>query len=165
MNNIFIEKSLKRYIKTKKIGYTVSLFVGFLITGNIIYAETAALTRSEIEARIKENNKRIEEIERRTVELLKEGDYYAKTLEDNKQFFFPLNHEHRHASKGNKYTETIPGIPIIPPGEDGGPTETIPGMPLNPSVTRPENPDVIKPEIPTPVLPELPEKSEVNSEH
>ncbi|MFR4519315.1 MAG: hypothetical protein ACLT40_05070 [Fusobacterium sp.] len=164
MNNIFIEKSLKRYIKTKKIGYTVSLFVGFLITGNIIYAETAALTRSEIEARIKENNKRIEEIERRTVELLKEGDYYAKTLEDNKQFFFPLNHEHRHASKGNEGTEIILGMEIVPPGKPGGPTEIIPGMPLNPSVTRPEKPDVIKPEILTPVLPELPEKSEVNSE-
>ena len=185
MNNIFIEKSLKRYIKTKKIGYTVSLFVGFLITGNIIYAETAALTRSEIEARIKENNKRIEEIERRTVELLKEGDYYAKTLEDNKQFFFPLNHEHRHASKGNEGTEIIlgmeivppvkpggpteiiPGIPIIPPGKPGGPTTIIPGKPIIPQeepggpVIKPVKPDVPeKIETYKPELPNLPVKSE-----
>ena len=182
MDNIFIEKSLKRYIKSKKIGYTASLLVGFLITGNIIYGESIYISKSEVEKKIEENKKRIKEIEKRTVELLKEGDYYVKTLENNKQFFFPLEYEHRHASKGNKYTETIPGIPIIPPGEDGGPTETIPGipiippgenggptetipgMPLNPSVTRPEKPNVIKPEILTPVLPYLPEKSEVNSE-
>lgn len=170
-NNVFIEKSLKRYIKSKKIGYTAALLVGFLITGNIIYAETAALTRSEIEARIKENNKRIEEIERRTVELLKEGDYYAKTLEDNKQFFFPLNHEHRHASKGNEGTEIILGMEIVPPGKPGGPTETIPGTPIIPP-GKPGGPTTIipgKPIIPQeepggpvikPVKPDVPEKIE-----
>ena len=183
-NNIFIEKSLKRYIKSKKIGYTASLLVGFLITGNILYGENIS-DRQVMEQKIKENNKRIEEIERRTVELLKEGDYYAKTLEDNKQFFFPLNHEHRHASKGNDGaeiilgmeiippgkpegpTETIPGIPIIPPGENGGPTTTVPGFDIIPQekpggpVTRPEKPafpDKIETVFPGDT--NLPEKSE-----
>ena len=115
-NNIFIEKSLKRYIKSKKIGYTASLLVGFLITGNILYGEISISREIEQWRETKkENNKRIEEIERRTVELLKEGDYYAKTLENNKQFFFPLNHEHRHASKGNDGAEIILGMEIIPP--------------------------------------------------
>lgn len=183
-NNIFIEKSLKRYIKSKKIGYTASLLVGFLITGNILYGENIS-DRQVMEQKIKENNKRIEEIERRTVELLKEGDYYAKTLENNKQFFFPLNHEHRHASKGNDGaeiilgmeiippgkpegpTETIPGIPIIPPGENGGPTTTVPGFDIIPQekpggpVTRPDKPTF--PDKIETVFPEdtnLPEKSE-----
>lgn len=105
-NNIFVEKSLKRYIKSKKIGYTTGLLIGFLITGNIVYGENVSVNNievqiKEIQEKIEENNKRINEINQKTVELLKEGDYYVKTLEDNRQFFFPINYEHRHASKGN----------------------------------------------------------------
>lgn len=152
-NEIFIEKSLKRFIKLKKVGYTTSLLVGFLITGNILYAENISITKEAVEQKIKENNKRIEEVEKRTVELLREGDYYAKTLEDNKQFFFPLNYEHRHASKGEGGIKIIPGIPIIPPGEPGGPTETIPGIPIVPP-GKPGGP-IIKPEV------DIPDKIEV----
>lgn len=170
-SNIFIEKSLKRYIKSKKIGYTASLLVGFLITGNIIYAETTALTKNEIEKRIEANSRRIEKIDEEIFKLLKEGDYYAKTLEDNKQFFFPLDHEHRHASKGEDGTEIIPALPIIPPGKPEGPTETIPGLPIVPPevpggpVVKPEKPAVPeKIETVTPDVPNLPEKSEGDTE-
>ncbi|WP_300330873.1 hypothetical protein, partial [Fusobacterium sp.] len=96
-NNIFTEKSLKRYIKTKKIGYSVSLLVSFLITGNIVFGQD--LSSSQIKTKIEKNNQRLEEIEKRLMELIKEGDYYAKTLEDNNQFFFPLDIEHRHSRK------------------------------------------------------------------
>ena len=170
-NNIFVEKSLKRYIKSKKIGYTASLLVGFLITGNIIYGESVSINKSEIEKKIEENNRRIEEIERRTVELLKEGDYYAKTLEDNKQFFFPLEYEHRHASKGHKGTEIILAMPIVPPGAEGGPTITKPGMeiikPGKPGgpIVKPSTPNIAdKIEVLVPNIPKLPEKDNVNAE-
>lgn len=139
-NNVFIEKSLKRYVKSKKIGYTASLLVGFLITGNIVYAENVYGNKIEIEEKIKANNKRIEEIEKRTVELLKEGDYYAKTLENNRQFFFPLNYEHRHSSKEKR-------------------TEIASFEPAKPEMNVPD-----RVEIPVPGLPSLPEKNEGNAD-
>lgn len=139
-NNVFIEKSLKRYVKSKKIGYTASLLVGFLITGNIVYAENVYGNKNEIEEKIKANNKRIEEIEKRTVELLKEGDYYAKTLENNRQFFFPLNYEHRHSSKEKR-------------------TEIASFEPAKPEMNVPD-----RVEIPVLGLPSLPEKNEGNAD-
>ncbi|WP_349763823.1 OmpA family protein [Fusobacterium sp. SYSU M8D902] len=135
-DNIYIEKSLKRYIKSKKIGYSISLLVSFLITGSIMYGQE--LSSSQLKAKIAENNQRIEEIEKRIMELIKEGDYYAKTLEDNNQYFFPLDIEHRH-SRGHQHFAVSntqgPMFPIFPSKPD-----------LNPEI-----PDIIeggKPETP-----------------
>ncbi|WP_291255191.1 OmpA family protein [Fusobacterium sp.] len=136
-DNIYIEKSLKRYIKSKKIGYSISLLVSFLITGSIMYGQE--LSSSQLKAKIAENNQRIEEIEKRIMELIKEGDYYAKTLEDNNQYFFPLNIEHRHSrghqhfavskSQGPMYP-ILPSKPVLKPNV---PDEIVSGTPEVPN--------------------------------
>ncbi|WP_278683195.1 hypothetical protein [Paraclostridium bifermentans] len=160
----FIEKYLKSSIKSRKIGYTTALLVSFLINGNIAYSEE--LNFNEIKLKIAENNKRIEEIERRTVELLKEGDYYAKILEDNRQFFFPLNIEHRHSNKSAK-GNSIPLVEIEPSKPIIRPTPLEPAKPIiRPTPLEPAKPiKPAKPEVPEsididkPLLPEIPEKS------
>ncbi|MGY0394364.1 hypothetical protein ACWXCO_04065, partial [Fusobacterium sp. SYSU M8A802] len=150
-DNIYIEKSLKRYIKSKKIGYSISLLVSFLITGSIMYGQE--LSSSQLKAKIAENNQRIEEIEKRIMELIKEGDYYAKTLEDNNQYFFPLNIEHRH-SRGHQHfaiAESVkPMVPIQPSKPIIKPTPIQPSKPIiKPTPIQPSKP-IIKP---TPIQP------------
>lgn len=119
LKNYEIEKSLKRFIKNKKIGYSASLLVGFLITGDILIGaelnsdvvllKEIKLQKEIILKKLEENRKRLIELDREIAYLLEEGDYYAKTLEDNKQFFFPLIIEHRHSRRvkenGNGYIE------------------------------------------------------------
>lgn len=174
LNKNHFEKEIKRFIKKKKIGYSFALLISFLITGELTLSEDTPQEYTEILKKIEQNKKRIKEIELENILLIKEGDYYAKTLENNKQFFFPLTWEHRHATKGegdgsfeslekpDKPTEPNkpiepdkpinPDKPIDPEPEPEKPTEPI--IPTEPDLDIPEIVVITPPIIPeNPVLP------------
>ena len=86
MNKQEIEKSLKRYLK-KKVSYSLSLLITFLITGGFAYANE--LNQEEMLARIKDQRAKIEKLleenykkeaalQKGNLELLKEADFYTK---------------------------------------------------------------------------------------
>jgi hypothetical protein len=87
-----LEKTLKHCLK-KKICYTVSLLIGFLITGKVNGAaplspvgeadstgllDKIAEQKSEIEALLEENEARLKAGEIATLDLLRMGDWYSK---------------------------------------------------------------------------------------
>ncbi|MGL5655643.1 MAG: autotransporter-associated N-terminal domain-containing protein [Fusobacteriaceae bacterium] len=98
-----IEKILKKFLK-RKISYSFSLLIAFMITGGIslaseITAKEIQETRSnlltriksereEIEREIEKNKRLIEEYNSDFVELIREGDFYSKPLIPSTQFFF-----------------------------------------------------------------------------
>lgn len=98
-----IEKILKKFLK-RKISYSFSLLIAFMITGGIslaseITAKEIQETRSnlltriksereEIEREIEKNKRSIEEYNSDFVELIREGDFYSKPLIPSTQFFF-----------------------------------------------------------------------------
>lgn len=86
MNKQDIEKSLKRYLK-KKMSYTFSLLIVFLITGG--FANANELNKDELILRVKSERERIEKLlqenyrqanalEKENLNILKEADFYAK---------------------------------------------------------------------------------------
>ena len=87
MNKQEIEKSLKRYLK-KKVSYSLSLLITFLITGGFAYSADS-LDQNEMLSRIKTERERLEKLlqenykkeaalQRSNLDLLKEADYYIK---------------------------------------------------------------------------------------
>ncbi len=63
VNNTFIQKSLKRFLKRKNMGgYTLSTLVAFLITGNIAIAQNLSTTSKTY--LVETNNLEIQELEK-----------------------------------------------------------------------------------------------------
>ena len=60
MNKQEIEKSLKRYLK-KKVSYSLSLLITFLITGGFAYSADS-LDQNEMLSRIKTERERLEKL-------------------------------------------------------------------------------------------------------
>ncbi|MGF6907062.1 autotransporter-associated N-terminal domain-containing protein [Fusobacterium sp. PH5-44] len=123
MNNLKnqMEKSLKRFLK-KKIAYTASLLIAFLITGGIGLASSAELAaqanqsqeellanieaqKSEILLLIEENEKAIKEAKERHHVLLRQGDYYSKPVYDSTQVFFNFAYENSGKMKNRTKKE------------------------------------------------------------
>ena len=123
-----IEKSLKRFLK-RKIGYSLSLLVAFLITGEIslsagITAEEIQETKSdlltkietereEIKRKIAENEKLIKEYNSNFVELLRKGNFYSKPTSNSKQVFFSYQHLDNGTMKNrtiSEFSETIDAV-------------------------------------------------------
>lgn len=86
MNKQEIEKSLKRYLK-KRISYTFSLLIAFLITGG--FASATELTQEVLLSRIKEDRVKLQKLlqenykkeaalQKESLEVLKEADHYVK---------------------------------------------------------------------------------------
>ena len=86
MNKQEIEKSLKRYLK-KRISYTFSLLIAFLITGG--FASATELTQEVLLSRIKEDRAKLEKLlqenykkeaalQKENLDILKEADHYVK---------------------------------------------------------------------------------------
>ena len=91
----FAEKSLKSFLKKKRIGFTTSLLTAFLITGGIglsSSADLAAQTQSsqetllanieaqkaEVLALLEENEARLKQLEMDRLSLINQGDWYSK---------------------------------------------------------------------------------------
>ena len=123
-----IEKSLKRFLK-RKIGYSLSLLIAFLITGEIslsagITAEEIQETKSdlltkietereEIKRKIAENEKLIKEYNSNFVELLRKGNFYSKPLIPSTQLFFTYQYldNGKMKNRTNKeFSETIDAV-------------------------------------------------------
>lgn len=88
MNKQEIEKSLKRYLK-KRISYTFSLLIAFLITGG--FATASELNQEVLLSRIKEDRAKLEKLlqenykkeaalQKENLDILKEADFYVKPL-------------------------------------------------------------------------------------
>ena len=123
-----IEKSLKRFLK-RKIGYSLSLLIAFLITGEIslsagITAEEIQETKSdllikiqtereEIKRKIAENEKLIKEYNSNFVELLRKGNFYSKPTFKSTQLFFTYQYldNGKMKNRTNKeFSETINAV-------------------------------------------------------
>jgi len=123
-----IEKSLKRFLK-RKIGYSLSLLIAFLITGEIslsagITAEDIQETKSdllikiqtereEIKRKIAENEKLIKEYNSNFVELLRKGNFYSKPTFKSTQLFFTYQYldNGKMKNRTNKeFSETINAV-------------------------------------------------------
>lgn len=107
MNKYEIEKSLKRYLK-KKISYTFSLLVAFLITGGISNAESltqeellsrVSSQREKLERLLKDNQREINILQKDNLALLKEADYYTKPAYGS---LFTLNYFNRQTKSVEK---------------------------------------------------------------
>ena len=88
MNKQEIEKSLKHYLK-KRISYTFSLLIAFLITGG--FATASELNQEVLLSRIKEDREKLEKmlqenykkeaaLQKENLDILKEADFYVKPL-------------------------------------------------------------------------------------
>ena len=86
MNKQEVEKSLKRYLK-KRISYTFSLLIAFLITGG--FATASELNQEVLLSRIKEDREKLEKmlqenykkeaaLQKEDLDILKEADFYVK---------------------------------------------------------------------------------------
>lgn len=123
MNNLKnqMEKSLKRFLK-KKVAYTSSLLISFLITGGIAsasYNELAMQTeasqeqllanisaqKSEILSMIEENEKLIKEAKEKHHVLLRQGDYFSKIVYPSTQIFFNYSYENSGKMKNRTKEE------------------------------------------------------------
>ena len=123
-----IEKSLKRFLK-RKIGYSLSLLIAFLITGEIslsagITAEEIQEAKSdllikiqtereEIKRKIAENEKLIKEYNSNFVELLRKGNFYSKPTFKSTQLFFTYQYldNGKMKNRTNKeFSETINAV-------------------------------------------------------
>ena len=104
------ERSLKSFLKKKKIGFTTALLTAFLITGGIGLASSAELAvqaqssqeallanieaqKAEISALLAENERAIKEARERHQTLLRQGDYYSKSVHPSTQIFFNYSYE------------------------------------------------------------------------
>ncbi|MGF6907838.1 autotransporter-associated N-terminal domain-containing protein, partial [Fusobacterium sp. PH5-44] len=100
------EKSLKSFLKRKKIGYTASLLIAFLITGGIgLGSSTLSLQaaqsqeellanieaqKSEIILLLEENEKRLKELKGDQYELIRKGNFYSKPIYESEMILFPI---------------------------------------------------------------------------
>lgn len=139
------EKSLKSFLKKKKIGYTTALLTAFLITGGIGLASSAELAsrsaltqeslltnieiqKSEIMALLEENEARLKELKNDYEVLIRQGDYYSKPVYPSTQVFFTFSYEKGGKGKDrtkSEWSETIDAIKARYNGVDAD------GNPLN----------------------------------
>ncbi|MDR3260027.1 MAG: autotransporter-associated N-terminal domain-containing protein, partial [Fusobacteriaceae bacterium] len=96
-NNVkkLTEKSLKAFLKKKKVGFTVALITAFMITGGLTLGSTAELQtqveithqelldkivsqKMEIEQMIKDNEDKLWKLKSEQMSRVREGDWYSK---------------------------------------------------------------------------------------
>ncbi|MGF6907699.1 autotransporter-associated N-terminal domain-containing protein, partial [Fusobacterium sp. PH5-44] len=115
------EKSLKSFLKRKKIGYTASLLIAFLITGGIgLGSSTLSLQaaqsqeellanieaqKSEIILLLEENEKRLKELKGDQYELIRKGNFYSKPIYESEMILFPIVVEHSGKMKDKTRSE------------------------------------------------------------
>jgi len=116
------EKSLKSFLKKKKIGFTNALLTAFLITGGIGLASSAELAvqaqssqeallsniqaqKAEIEALIKENETALREARLNQDELIRKGDFYSKAVYPSTQIFLSYGYDRSGKGKDNTKSE------------------------------------------------------------
>ncbi|BBA53268.1 autotransporter (plasmid) [Fusobacterium varium] len=123
-----IEKSLKRFLK-KKISYSFSLLISFLITGEIAIGTEAnyenikkekkelltkiKIEKEEIKEKIRENEKIIKEYNYDFIELIRKGNFYSKPTFSSNQIFFSNEFLHNGKSKNRtkkEFAETIQAV-------------------------------------------------------
>jgi len=126
----FAAKSLKSFLKKKKIGYTAALLTVFLITGGIGQAATAELEaqvvstqeqlianieaqKAEIAALLEENEKRLGELKENQLTLVRKGDYYLKSIYPSTQVFFNFGYESSGKMKDRTTKEFAHDIEIV----------------------------------------------------
>ena len=139
MNKNNIEKIFKRFIK-KRIGYSLSLLILFLITGGIsLSTETITnleLEKEKIKKEISENEKIIKKYDIELVDLIKKGDFYSKPLFNSTQIFFSYQNLSTGKMKDNtdkEFAETIDAVNkhygenILNSGKDLGKDKVIAG--------------------------------------
>ena len=116
MNKQEIEKSLKRYLK-KRISYTFSLLVAFLITGG--FASASELNQKVLLSRIKEDRDKLEKLlqenykkeaalQKENLDVLKEADYYVKP-DNGALFSMPyINKKSKSIEKNWQGSDRVP---------------------------------------------------------
>ena len=126
----FAEKSLKSFLKKKKIGFTAALLTTFLITGGIGLASSAQLSiqtqatqeallaniaaqKAEIMALLEENERAIKEAQERHHVLLRQADYYSKPVYPSTQVFFTFGYESSGKMKNVTRKEFAHDINIV----------------------------------------------------
>ena len=124
------ERSLKSFLKKKKIGFTTALLTAFLITGGIGLASSAELAvqaqssqeallanieaqKAEILALLAENERAIKEARERHQTLLRQGDYYSKSVHPSTQIFFNYTYENSGKMKDVTRKEFAHDISIV----------------------------------------------------
>ncbi|MGF6907113.1 autotransporter-associated N-terminal domain-containing protein [Fusobacterium sp. PH5-44] len=113
----FAEKSLKSFLKKKKIGYTVALLTAFLITGGIGLASEPELSveaartqegllynieaqKAEIQAMLEENEARLKQLQMDRLSMINEADWYSKPWYPS--YFMSLGGSFTKADNENK---------------------------------------------------------------
>ena len=123
-----VEKALKRFLK-RKIGYSLSLLVVFMITGEISLAtgitteeiqenknellKKIQIEREEIKKKVIENEKLIKKYNSDFVELIRKGDFYSKPLAPSTQVFFSYQYLDNGKMKDvtdKEFKETIDAV-------------------------------------------------------
>ena len=133
----FAEKSLKSFLKKKKIGYTASLLISFLISGGIGLASSyeiasrAAQTqesllanieaqKDEIKILLEENEKMLKELKLNSDELIRKGDFYSKPIYPSTQIFFTYRYNNDGKGKNNTRSEWVNTLEQIKHKAGGG---------------------------------------------
>ncbi|MGF6907198.1 autotransporter-associated N-terminal domain-containing protein [Fusobacterium sp. PH5-44] len=118
----FASKTLKSFLKKKKIGYTAALLTAFLITGGIGLASSSALEeqvvssqeqllsniavqKAEIQDLIEQNEKALKEAKLNHDELIRKGDFYSKPVYPSTQIFFSYGYDNSGKGKDNTRSE------------------------------------------------------------
>ena len=116
------EKSLKSFLKKKKVGYTAALLIGYLITGGISLSTSEDLVlqatqtqeslvaniqaqKSEILVLLEENEKRLKELKNDSYELVRKGNFYSKPIYPSDMVLFPIVWEHSGKMKNKTKSE------------------------------------------------------------
>ena len=113
----FVEKSLKAFLKKKKIGFTTALLTVFLISGGIGIASSAELLvqtqatqdalianievqKAEIQSLIEENEARLKQLELDRLSLINQGDWYSKPWYPS--YFLSMDGAYKRADRVEK---------------------------------------------------------------
>ena len=120
MNKMNIEKSLKRFLK-KKVSFSVSLLVSFLITGGIAFGATEIekeikadrikllekieLEKDKISKKLSSNETLIKKYNDNIFDLVEEANFYSKPVWESNQVFFTYNHINSGKVKDNTKEE------------------------------------------------------------
>ena len=116
------EKSLKSFLKKKKIGYTAALLTAYLITGGIGLATSSGLEtlatqsqetlidnieaqKSEILLLLEENERKLKELKNDQYELVRKGNFYSKPIYESEMVLFPIVIEHNGKMKNKTKSE------------------------------------------------------------
>jgi hypothetical protein len=131
-NNIknLAEKTLKSFLKNKKVGFSAALLTAFMINGGIGFASNVELRtqlnsiqtmlldkiaaqKIEVEYLLAENEEKIKELAATELNLVRKGDYYSKSIYPSTQIFFNYGYENAGKMKDRtkeNYQETIKAV-------------------------------------------------------